>query len=128
MINSELKDIVLNRLIEAGVYPSFNINNAQDLFGTDRAILELILDQFVDFRFITIEKMLGGVVNIRLTANAFDFVNKGGFTAKEAIEKAALEKLQLELQTLQKSFPDRAELFTSVLANIATVASLFIPR
>lgn len=128
MITSELKDRILNRLVEVGIHPSFNINSSKGLFQINRDQMELILDQFVDYHFINMDKMLGGTVNITLTAYAFDFVQKGGFTAKEALEKAALEKLQLELESLKKSFPEKADLITSVLANIATVAGLFITR
>lgn len=128
MITSELKDHILNELVEAGIHFSFNINSSKDLFQINRDQMELILDQFVDYHFINMNKMLGGAVYITLTAYAFDFVQKGGFTAKESLEKAALEKLQLELESLKKSFPEKADLITSVLANIATVAGLFITR
>lgn len=126
MITPELKDRVLKKLISVGLNPSFNIHDSQTIFNTDPSFIELVLDQFQDFRFLTMNKMLGGRIDITLTANAFDFVRKGGFTAQEAIEKAALDKLQLEIESLKKSFPEKSELFTSVLANIATVAGLFI--
>lgn len=60
-----------------------------------------------------------------LKAGAFDLQQRGGFVVQEEIMKATLEKLQLEIESLQTSFPEKAERFTTILASIATVAALF---
>lgn len=128
MINSESKDLLLSYLIDSGIHSSFRLSEKCADFNLDSAHLEIILDQFVDLNFIRMERFLGGTVWVTLTAYAFDFMQKGGFTAKEAIEKASLDKLHLELQSLKETFPERADRLTSVMANIATVISLFAVR
>ncbi|ODS87262.1 MAG: hypothetical protein ABS44_11640 [Chryseobacterium sp. SCN 40-13] len=127
MITSELKDRILNDLINTGINLEVNLHDAPADYQIPLEYLSVILDQFQNLNFLHQEKMLGGHVYVYLTADAFDFMHKGGFTAKEAIEKAALEKLSLELESLKKDFPEKTEFLSSVLANIATVAGLFLP-
>lgn len=126
MISPKIKDRILKELVDTGVNSQLNIRNAKSDFNIETDYLEIILDQFENLGFIEQRKMLGGGVMIRLSATAFDFIQKGGFTAEVALEKAALDKLQLEIESLKESYPDKAGLFTSTLANIATVAGLFM--
>ncbi len=128
MVTPEIKDIVLKQLVNTGVHCELNIRNSKTDFGIERDFLEIILNQFEYLGFIEQNKLLGGRVIISLSALAFDFSQKGGFTGEAALEKAALDKLQLEIQALKETYPDKASLFTSTLANLATVAALFMPR
>jgi len=128
MITPKIKDLILNDLVNTGVNCQLNIHDSNTDYGLERDYLEIILDQFENFGFIEQHKMLGGRVMISLSASAFDFSQKGGFTAEVALEKAALDKLQLEIESLKESYPDKAALFTSTLANLATVAGLFMAR
>jgi hypothetical protein len=43
------------------------------------------------------------------------------FTSKEEILKLNLQKLQLEIDSLKSSFPEKAETITSILSNISSV-------
>lgn len=128
MITPEMKDKVLKVIVEFGTRVGLDIHEAPEEFGFNSDYLELILNQFEELNLVEQEKMLGGIINLHLSANAFDLYRRGGFVAQEEIVKSTIHKLELEVKSLQKSFPEKAELYTSLLANLATIGALFLPK
>ena len=60
-----------------------------------------------------------------LLLEATDFLQRGGFTIQEELFKTTYEKLQLEVESLAKDFPQRAERFSTILANFAVIGTFF---
>ena len=124
MITPQLKDVILNAFTDKGTFVSFNIKALSNDFNINKDVLELIIDQFQNHNLMTLQKMLGGRVDAYLTADAFDLVRLGGYTAREDILKLNIQKLQLEIDSLQESFPEKAETISTILGNIASVVPL----
>ncbi|WP_065218402.1 MULTISPECIES: hypothetical protein [Butyricimonas] len=70
----------------------------------------------------------GGVVDVCVTADLFDYFSHGGFTVQEEILRANLEKLGNELEWLSKqlnpSFTEKAKEFAELATSIASVLKL----
>ena len=125
MITPIIKDQILNELIACGTNPIVNTNKSVEIFGIETQYLNMILDQFERMGLISLSKVAAGHIYVSLEADAFDLQGRGGFFAAEEVVKASLEKLVLEIESLQKSFPDRALQFTSMFSNLAAIGTYF---
>ncbi len=65
--------------------------------------------------------------SLTLHVEAFDLVRIGGFTALEQSFELELQKLQKEVEALQKTYPDKADRMLSALSNLFSVISFFKP-
>lgn len=128
MITPYLKDHVLNTLCKNCKPEQFFTFKPSDINDINFDDLNAILNQFQ--RIGIIEDLNSRRISISLfiRLDAFDLQRMGGFTAQELLVKTSLEKLQLEVESLQQSFPEKAETFTTILANIATVTAFFLSR
>ncbi len=128
MITPHLKDHVLNTLCQnckPEQFCSFKPSHIEDISFEN---LNAILNQFQRIGIIEDLNCRLHSISLILRLDAFDFQRMGGFTAQELLVKTSLEKLQLEVESLQQSFPEKAETFTTILANIATVTAFFLSR
>jgi hypothetical protein len=123
MITPKLKDFILTHLTNSGVTIMYDLNDAEKYYNTDGEILELILDQFENKELIKIRKFMGGTGMITLTADAFDFISRGGFTAQEEFIQANIEKLITEIEVLKKELGPHHLNTIEKLANIAAGVS-----
>ncbi|MGQ1929819.1 hypothetical protein ACQ1Q1_07470 [Ornithobacterium rhinotracheale] len=128
MITSEMKDQILNEMVKHGVDLEFNSNELSEDLNIPYEYFNIIIDQFENNGLMRVERCIGGHMFVLLTAEAFDLVRLGGFTAKEEILKLNLQKLQLEIDSLKETSPEKAERITAILANIAAVASFFFKQ
>ncbi|MGM7552600.1 hypothetical protein [Myroides odoratimimus] len=127
MITPELKDSILNQLINL-----FNDDREVISFyelattlNTKPTLIEMILKQFYEQSLLSqYTPFLGeGEAYFELSANAFDLQYIGGFKAKEELLKLNLDKLSLEIESLKNSTPETAERISTIIANIAAVAT-----
>ena len=125
MITFEMKDRVLNAIVQYGMKLGINIHESEKEFSMNKDYLCAILDQFEKLELIEQSKMLGGTIFISVTANAHDFVSHGGFEGQENLLKNNIEKLLLEIESLKPSMPEKINELTSIAANIATALGLF---
>ena len=102
MITPELKDRILSSLVNLGMSVHTDIHSDPADYGIDSYTYQAILDQFEQKGYITQTKFLGGVIRIRITADAHDFVGLGGFVGQEELLKANIQKLGLEIDLLCK--------------------------
>uniref|UniRef100_UPI0040481AD8 hypothetical protein n=2 Tax=Flavobacterium sp. TaxID=239 RepID=UPI0040481AD8 len=88
--------------------------------------LQAILSQFERLGFISNLNLRRNVTTFFLIVHvdALDFKNRGGFLVYEYELKMKLEKMALEIDSLSKSFPEKASVFTNIAADIASCLSL----
>lgn len=85
-----------------------------------------ILSQFERLGFISNLNLRRNVTTFFLIVHvdALDFKNRGGFLVYEYELKMKLEKMALEIDSLSKTFPEKASVFTNIAADIASCLSL----
>ena len=121
LITVELKDKILKSLISSNeIKFRVDLSEATIEFETSRDVIIAILRHFDELNLIGLKTRIGSYVDITLTANAFSFVEHGGFLGQEQILKSEFEKLQLELDALKNTCPERFNTITSIMANLAT--------
>ena len=88
--------------------------------------LQAILSQFERLGFISNLNLRRNVTTFFLIVHvdALDFKNRGGFLVYEYELKMKLEKMALEIDSLSKTFPEKASVFTNIAADIASCLSL----
>lgn len=124
MITVELKDRILNDFVNTGINIAVDIHETCKNYDIDSGILCLILDQFEKFGYIQQQKFLGGAILVSPLADAHDLVRQGGFTVKEELLKANIEKLGLEIDLLCKQLtPDQLEQAHKITAIGASILS-----
>lgn len=128
MITIEMKDKVLNYLVERSDVYFFIPGDPERLFEIPYNFFKMILDRFEKMDFIHQEKFLGDGIHVKLTADIYDFYNHGGFLAQEELLATNLEKLLLEIEALKPSLPDKVSTLTTIAANIATALGLILSR
>lgn len=74
--------------------------------------------------YCDVRKFLGGHLGIVVYADAHDMFSRGGFTTKEKIYEEELKKLVLEVEALQKEFPERAAALGSIVQSVTGILSL----
>lgn len=128
MITASLKDQILNLLIDTGMLVSVNIREDYKSYNIDRYTFSEILDQFERLKLIRQKKLLGGIIDISITADAHDFARIGGFTVHEELIKENIKKLNLEIDLLCKELSpkllDKAQKITSIGQSILSALSL----
>lgn len=124
MITPEIKDRVLSDLVAFE-----NMRCATDIktdcagYGITCGEYSAIIDQLEKMGFIACSRCLGGYVEIRVSADAHDFYNRGGFVGQEMLLKANIEKLGFELDKLAKDLtPDNL----ATAEKIASIGSAII--
>jgi hypothetical protein len=127
MITIKMKDAVLNALCENLRPESYNqasfIEFQKLIPDISFQELDAILTQFQ--RKGLISDLNSRPINIAfiLLLDAFDFQQRGGFTIQEELFQSAYNKLQLEIESLQKESPEKAERFWSILSSFATIGA-----
>lgn len=121
-----LKTICENFPVEKNCGHSFAELSALLPSPVDFTTLNGILTQFQ--RMGLIDNLNARPVKIWLVLriDAIDFLQRGGFAIQEELFQTTYNKLQLEVETLQKDFPDRAERFSTIMANMAAIAAFLI--
>lgn len=119
----EYKDSVLKNLCDQlDPYRLYRIDT--EAFEDDPQLLHTCLMQFKERGFI--QQYGGGrIASIVLTADAVDFLRKGGFTFEETVLIQQLDKAILELEKLQsesglKKYIDRIKGIAGTLSSLAT--------
>lgn len=91
-----------------------------------------IFDQFVSKGLVKKERRSSESYYVTLTAEFFDFVRHGGFTAQEELLLANLNKLLLEIETFEKDLSpnllEKANKIASIAGSIATGLGLFMKQ
>ena len=126
-----VKDKVLKSLCDS-VPPEANIQLDIAAFQKETDLdfdtLNAILTYFKRIGFIGDLNCRRVALFLELRTEAFDFFNRGGFTAQEELLKKNIEKLLLEIESLKPSMPDRVQTLTTIAANIATGLGLFLGK
>lgn len=122
MITSEMKDRVLNLLVQSSVDMQCNFDMKYLAKSLDIGFNELdsIINQFESLGFCSVTKCLGGHTYTVFTADAHDFLIRGGFFVQEEIFRKQIEKLLFEIESLKPSMLDKVETITTIAANIRT--------
>ena len=120
-----IKDQILKDIMDAQ-QERISVNEKVwcEKYCTSPYMLNLALQQFEDMGLLKLNSTKTST-DILLKMAAIDFVRRGGFIVAEEIITASLEKLQLEIESLQKTFPERANTWLSMAANIATISAAF---
>lgn len=130
MVTPKEKDNLLNVLCNELEPESMYTIKGADLIqetGVDKKFLRSSLAQFERMGLIELSQLTGGNFGIALLMEAYDLKRLGGFEAREQILKLNLQKLKLEIDNLEESFPDKAEKITSIISNLASIVpALFI--
>ena len=126
MITYEMKDRVLNTIVEYGMKMGINVDDSGKEFGVNSQYLRAILDQLERLGFIEQDKMLGSAIYINVNVEAHDFISHGGFKGQEDLLRNNIEKLLLEIESLKPSMPDKINTMTAIAANISTALGLFL--
>lgn len=127
MITPSIKDKVLNKLVEGDTLKKeFDLYSLSGELGIDPEALDAILKHFEDLGLCRVRWYMGGNFHVMLDIKAHDMALHGGFTAQEEHLRDSLKKLQLELDHLRPSFPERAARITGIIADIGTALDLFL--
>lgn len=128
MITPSIKDKVLNKLVEGDtIRKEFDIYTMSEELGMTPEVLDAILRHFEKLGLCRVRWFRGGLVEVMLYVEAHDMALHGGFVAQEEHLRDSLKKLQLELDSLRPSFPERAERIAGIAADIGAVLGLFWP-
>ena len=128
MITPSIKDKVLYKLVEGDTLKKeFDIHTLSEELGMAPDVLDAILKHFEKLGLCQVRRYLGGGFHVMLHVEAHDMALHGGFVAQEEHLRDSLKKLELELESLRPSFPDKASQITSIIADIGTALSLFWP-
>lgn len=127
----KLKDNILNILCnniqaEAGLFKINTSQLAKSVNSDPRTVLA-VLKQFQRNGLISGLMAHPTESHLTLMLDAVEFRDRGGFHMYEEIFKMTVEKLKLEVESLQNSSPDTAERMTALLANLTTIATFIYP-
>ena len=127
MITPEKKDALLHKLVKDDTMDTeFNIWEMSKELGMPKDMVDAILDQFEELGLCRISRCLGGHVMVSLNAKAHDMVFHGGFVAQEEYLRKNIEKLELELKSLEPAFTGKVETISNIIGNIASALGLFV--
>jgi hypothetical protein len=128
MITPSIKDKVLYKLVEGDTLEKeFDIYTLSEELKMTPEVLDAILKHFEKLGLCHIRRYLGGGFHVMLYVEAHDMALHGGFVAQEEHLRDSLKKLELELESLRPSFPERAERIAGIAADIGAVLGLFWP-
>lgn len=123
-----LKDKILEYICQADFERNIYIELKKILSELNIEFNDLlaILSQFERLGFISNLNLRRNVTTFFLIVHvdALDFKNRGGFLVYEYELKMKLEKMALEIDSLSKTFPEKASVFTNIAADIASCLSL----
>lgn len=126
------KDIVLGMLCDEDVIPEkqtrIDSKKIVEKSGLDAQTIVAILKHFERNGFISDLNYRYSSPSFSLIVHqeAFDVLNRGGFTLQEAILKKEVDKLLLEIEHLKPSVGDKIERISSIANNIAGIVGSFI--
>jgi len=127
-ITSILKDSILEYICKVDYEKriNFDLKTVLNELNVEFNDLNAILIQFERLGFISNLFLRKNVTSFYLIVHvdALDFKNRGGFLVYEYELKMKLEKLALEIDSLSKSFPEKASVFTNIAADLASCISL----
>jgi len=127
MITPSIKDKVLYKLVEGDTMKKeFDIHTLSEELGMAPDVLDAILKHFGKLGLCDVRRFHGGLVKVMLHVEAHDMALHGGFVAQEEHLRNSLKKLELELESLRPSFPERAGMIGGIMADIATALGLFL--
>lgn len=127
MITPSVKDKVLYKLVENDtIRNEFDLYALSDELVMAPDVLDAILKHFEKLGLCRVRRFRGGLVEVMLNVEAHDMALHGGFVAQEEHLRDSLKKLELELEHLRPSFPERAVRITDIMADIATALGLFL--
>lgn len=123
MIDSELKDKTLNFIIENApdLFIGFDIHEMASEYGVSYRIIDALLSEYENRDFMSVDRMLGGVVHCNLSIKSHDFVRSGGYKFEETLADINLQKLTLEIESLQSSIP--AVKYNTIIAAVGAISS-----
>jgi hypothetical protein len=128
MITPSIKDALLNKMVEGDTFrKSFDLGQLAEELGLHSEALDALLRYFEELDLCRVQRFLGGRFDVMLDIKAHDMSLHGGFVAQEEHLRNSLKKLELELESLRPSLPERAARISGIVADIGTVLSLFLP-
>ncbi|MBS1778630.1 MAG: hypothetical protein JST70_04855 [Bacteroidetes bacterium] len=128
MITTELKDQILNEIVDnsTDMFVTFNINELAAKYNVGSKTVDAMLHEYENRQFMDVDRMLGGRVYCNLTIRVYDFIKNGGYNFEDTIASIQLEKLKLEIQSLEGSIPNaKYTLLMTTIGAIATALTLF---
>ena len=127
MITPSIKDALLGKLVEGDTFrKSFDLVQLSKELGLPSEALDALLRHFEELGLCRVRRFLGGRFDVMLDVKAHDMALHGGFVAQEKHLRDSLEKLQLELESLRPSFPERAGRISGIIADISAALGLFL--
>lgn len=130
MITPVLKDAILNFICDNCPLErlvSIDCKLFLKQIETTKEILNAVMKQFERMGFIEHYGSSIRELSFAVRIDAVDYKNRGGFLVQEQLYADSLLKLELDIKQLSEQFPENANTFTTVLANIATVLSFIQP-
>ena len=126
MVTAEHKDRLLQFLTEQkSTTLQIKRSLLESMLDLEFEFIELILLQFKKFELCDFMVLGAGQLHISLTTETFDFWARGGFIAQEEYLSKSLDKLVLELKSLESSMPQKVAQITGIINNITSAISLF---
>ncbi len=128
MITPSIKDKVLDKIVEGdAIRKEYDLFDLADELVMDPDVLDAILRHFEKLELCRVRRFHGGGIEVMLHVEASDMALHGGFVAQEEHLRDSLKKLELELESLRPSFPERAARITGIVADISAALGLFWP-
>lgn len=125
MITPEIKDRFLSELVNHGMSGAFVIRAFATELKVSEDEIEAIMKQCEGLNLVSfVRSTRVGNTAYYLSADGIDFNTHGGFVAKEKLLQKTFEKLNLELESLKQSAPQRAEAITGIVANIVSILKI----
>lgn len=128
MITPSVKDALLHKLVEGDTFrKQFDLVQLSGEIGIGTDALDALLRHFESLGLCRVQRFIGGRFDVMLNVEAHDMALHGGFVAQEEHLRDSLKKLELELESLRPTFPERAARISGIMADIGTVLGLFLP-
>jgi hypothetical protein len=126
-ISSALKDRIIGHLINNAndLKGSASLKSIADTFNIGPNTVNGLLNYFENRNLMRVDRLIGGNFNYAFTIDGLEFVRMGGFAMYDELLLQNIEKLRLEVEALKHTAPERAETFTTIIANIVTAIKFF---
>jgi hypothetical protein len=118
MISPTLKDDLLKYMIASSPDMQFagNRNELAEQFNTSKEVIKAILEQFHKKGYIQYRPFRLGQFQCGVTADAHDYILKGGHTGEFEFLEMQIQKLKNELYAFESAIPQ--EKFSNAMATI----------
>lgn len=128
MITPELKDQVLIQLTQ---FPEYRCLSSEIIIpNISHHAIAAILRQMDYEGLVSIKDVYRGTFEVVITSRVDELLSRGGYTARELLLKANLEKLSKELDLLSNkldpSLLDTAEKLSKLASSVTAALGLFI--